>query len=100
MMTEKELEILLSEFVKQKGGIAYKFTSPGRAGVPDRLVLLPHGRIGFVEVKSPETKSKMRNIQIAEMKRINRLGFKCYLLNDPVQIPRILDDIAREKVSE
>lgn len=99
-MSEKELEILLSEFVKQKGGIAYKFTSPGRAGVPDRLVLLPRGKMGFVEVKAPKTKRKMRNIQIAEMKRINQLGFKCYLLNDPVQIPKILDDIAREKVSE
>ena len=36
------------------GGIALKFTSPGMAGMPDRLVLLPEGKIYFVELKAPD----------------------------------------------
>jgi hypothetical protein len=40
------------------------FISPGINGMPDRLVLLPKGYIGFVEVKAPG--KKMRPNQIRE----------------------------------
>jgi hypothetical protein len=50
-MREKTLERKLTEAVKAMGGIAPKFVSPGFAGMPDRLVLLPDGKCGFVEVK-------------------------------------------------
>ena len=50
-MREKTLERKLAEAVKAMGGIAPKFVSPGFAGMPDRLVLLPDGKSGFVEVK-------------------------------------------------
>jgi len=39
-MLEKQIEAYLVERVKEAGGIAYKFTSPQRRSVPDRLVLL------------------------------------------------------------
>ena len=50
-MREKTLEALLVQTVKSMGGIAPKFVSPGFDGMPDRIVLLPHGKIAFVEVK-------------------------------------------------
>ena len=52
-MPEKQLEYLFLTEVKRVGGLALKFVSPGFAGVPDRLVLIPDGKIGFVEVKAP-----------------------------------------------
>ena len=52
MESEKDTEPYLCERVKQLGGRAYKFISPGCAGVPDRIVILPGGRIFFVETKS------------------------------------------------
>mgnify|MGYP001041888205 CR=1 FL=1 len=52
-MVEKEIEKLFCRKVKQAGGKAYKFVSPGNSGVPDRLVILPGGKIGFVELKAP-----------------------------------------------
>jgi hypothetical protein len=61
-MTEKELELMLVKEVKRRGGRAYKFISPGINGVPDRLVLLPYGRAGFVEVKAPGKKMRPRSI--------------------------------------
>jgi tRNA U54 and U55 pseudouridine synthase Pus10 len=52
-MLEKFVEAALVKRVKELGGTCEKFTSPGRRGVPDRIVTLPGGRIVFVEVKAP-----------------------------------------------
>jgi hypothetical protein len=52
-MKEKILEKKLVKPIKEAGGIASKFISPGFAGMPDRIVLLPGGGMGFVEVKAP-----------------------------------------------
>lgn len=52
-MLESEIENKLKKEIETLGGLSLKFTSPGMAGVPDRLVLLPKGKICFVEVKAP-----------------------------------------------
>lgn len=52
-MREKTIEAKLVQAVRTKGGLALKFTSPGFDGVPDRLVLLPGGKIAFIELKAP-----------------------------------------------
>lgn len=52
MESEKDTEAYLCKEAKRHGGRAYKFISPGCAGVPDRIVVLPGGRIFFVETKS------------------------------------------------
>ena len=51
-MRESELEARLVRGVKAAGGVAYKFVSPGSVGVPDRLVVLPGGKVVFVELKA------------------------------------------------
>lgn len=48
---EREIEAYLCAQVRINGGIAWKFVSPGKRGVPDRIVVL-YGSIVFVEVKS------------------------------------------------
>ena len=58
-MREKTIEQKLVQAVKAKGGIALKFVSPGFSGVPDRLILLPDGKCGFVEVKAPGEKPRL-----------------------------------------
>lgn len=55
-MLEKSVEQRLVQRAKQAGGIAIKWTSPAMAGVPDRIVFLPKGRILFVELKAPGKK--------------------------------------------
>jgi hypothetical protein len=52
-MLEKDIERALVKRVKELGGIANKFVSPANRSVPDRLVILPGGRIIFVELKAP-----------------------------------------------
>lgn len=90
-MREGDIERKLVNMTKDLGGIAFKFVSPGQSGVPDRLVLLPGGRIGFVEVKAPG--EKPRKLQVHMHKLLRGLGFKVYVLDSPDQIGVILDDI-------
>ncbi len=90
-MREKTIEQHLVKAVKNIGGIAPKLVSPGFDGMPDRLVLLPRGKIGFVEVKAPG--KEPRPLQVARHGLLRRLGFKVYVLDDTEQIGGILDDI-------
>lgn len=68
-MRESEIEARLVRGVKEAGGLCYKFVSPGNPGVPDRLILLPGGRILFVELKTPGGKlSNIQSWRIQEMR--------------------------------
>lgn len=90
-MREKTLERKLVEAVKEMGGIAPKFVSPGFDGMPDRLVLLPFGRIGFVEVKRHG--EKPRPLQESRHGMLRRLGFKVYVIDSIEQIGGVVRDI-------
>lgn len=90
-MREKQIEQKLVSAVKNMGGIAPKFVSPGFDGMPDRIVLLPSGHIGFVEVKA--SGEKPRPLQLARHGLLRRLGFKVYVLDDERQIERIVTEI-------
>lgn len=71
-MKESELEKKFTDLVRRAGGRAYKFVSPGNAGVPDRIVVLPGGRIGFVELKKQG--EKPRKLQQHKMRELEDLG--------------------------
>ncbi|AGQ28725.1 PDDEXK family nuclease [Serratia liquefaciens] len=77
---ESTIERHLVAKVKAAGGTAYKFTSPGRRGVPDRLVLLPGGRAVFVECKAPG--EQPRPDQVREHNRLRTLGFDVVVLDN------------------
>ena len=93
-MREKIIEKELVRAVKDKGGIAPKFTSPGFDGMPDRLVLLPGGRMAFVELKAPG--KKPRALQMARHRLLRRLGFKVYVIDKIDQIDSVLEEIDHE----
>jgi len=90
-MSEKETEKLLVTAVKRAGGIAPKLTSPGFNGMPDRLILLPNGRCGFVEVKAPG--QKPRPLQLTRHELLRHLGFQVFVLDQPTQIQPIINQI-------
>ena len=84
-MREKETEEKFRRAVKQAGGKAYKFVSPGNGGVPDRLEAPPGGRIGFVELKAPGRKpTPLQQMRIRELKG---LGCRVLVLDSPEGIP-------------
>lgn len=68
MENEKQTERYLCRMVEALGGQAYKWVSPGCAGVPDRIVVLPGGRVVFVELKSEgRTSTILQRIRQAEL---------------------------------
>lgn len=91
MKSEKQIEQSLVKAVKNMGGIAPKFVSPGFDGMPDRIVLLPHGVMAFVEVKAPG--KNPRPLQAARHEMLRSLGFKVYVIDNENQIGGVLDEL-------
>ena len=90
-MREKSIEANLVKVVKNMGGLAPKFISPGLDGVPDRLVLLPGGRMAFIELKAPG--KELRPLQVRRKRQLEALGFSVYCIDSPEQIGEILNEI-------
>lgn len=92
-MREKQIEQRLVKAVKTQNGMCPKLVSPGTDGMPDRMVLLPGGKLSFVEVKAPG--EKPRPLQIRRHEQLRQLGFRVAVLDDPEQIPSILEETRR-----
>ena len=90
-MREKTIEAKLVKAVRIMGGLAPKFVSPGFDGVPDRLVLLPQGKIAFIELKAPG--KALRPLQVRRKRQLETLGFPVDRIASPAQIGGILDEI-------
>ena len=87
-MLEKVIEQHLMKKVKTVGGVAYKFTSPQRRSVPDRLCLFPGGYMVFVEVKNE--KGKMSSGQERERQRLIDLGFPVFVVRSKEEVDHLV----------
>lgn len=90
-MLEKDIEKALVKKVKALGGLCIKFTSPSMMGIPDRIVLLPKGKLGFVELKRPG--GKARPIQVKRIKDLEKLEFKVFILDEKEKIDEVIKAI-------
>ena len=90
-MLEKEVEKFLVREVKKLGGISFKFISPGNAGVPDRIVILPSGKVIFVELKTD--KGKLTKLQEAQIKKISDLGADARVLRGIEGVKKFINEI-------
>lgn len=78
-VSEKVLEETLRETVRSIGGLCIKLLAFHFTGLPDRLILLPGGRIGFAEIKT--TGQKLRHRQEYVKKQLEKLGFKVFIVD-------------------
>lgn len=93
MANEKLLERKLRESVKKMGGWAVKFWAVNLAGFPDRIVLMPGGRIWFVEMKSEGKKpSPIQNVIIPKLRG---LGFEVWVIDTQILLDRFLNEIQK-----
>ncbi len=90
-MEESKIERHLKKQIELLGGLALKFISPGLSGVPDRIVLLPQGRIIFVELKAPGKKT--RPIQEYRIKMIRALGFRVEIIDSIEKVNKFIKEI-------
>lgn len=77
-MLESAVEKRLKREIEGVGGLCYKFTSPGRQGVPDRVCIIPGGAVVFVELK--QDNGTLRPIQRAEIERMQARGADVWVL--------------------
>ncbi len=95
-MTEKDIERFFVAQLKKRGAIAWKFTSPGQAGVPDRVVLLPGGRVVFAELKAPG--QKPRRLQRAVFARMQRAGHPVYVIDSKEAVKKFIEEVMPDGV--
>ena len=88
--SEKDLERKLSQGVKKLLGLTFKFVPLLVAGIPDRICLLPGGRIFFAEIKT--TKQKPKKLQLFWHAKLRKLGFRVEVIDTSEQIENILKD--------
>lgn len=90
-MREKIIETKLIKEVKTLGGLALKLNIPGFDGMPDRLVLLPHGKLAFIELKAPG--KVLRPLQEKRKRQLEALGLPVFCIDAPGQIGGIINEI-------
>lgn len=92
-MEESKIEKRLKKEIELIGGKALKFISPGMNGVPDRIVLLPQGRVVFVELKAPG--KKLRAIQELRKKQLEKLGFRVEVIDNIDKVLEFVKELKR-----
>lgn len=88
-MLERDIEKRVCDYAKSKGFLVYKFTSPNRAAVPDRMFVTPSGVVFFVEFKAPG--KKPTPAQKREHERLENQGMRVWVVDDVEQGKKIVD---------
>lgn len=88
---EKAVEAYLRQRVKAAGGIALKLVCPGWTGVPDRLIVLPGGRVYFAETKDLGKKPRPKQQLMHE--RLRALGFQVFVPDSKDAVDSMLEEI-------
>nr|WP_317958462.1 VRR-NUC domain-containing protein [Oceanobacillus kimchii] len=91
LMKESQLEKRLKDKVEQLGGLCFKWVSPGKRGVPDRICLLAKGRTVFVEMKAPN--GKLSPLQKKRIQELEKLGHEVRVLYTKQTIDEFIREI-------
>lgn len=79
-MLEKTIEQKVCDYAKDKGFLVYKFTSPNRSAVPDRMLIHPTGDVLFIEFKA--SGKKPTPAQEREHLRLRGHNVAVYVVDD------------------
>lgn len=93
---EKDIEKRLVDGISKWGGKVYKFISPGNAGVPDRIVILPGENVFFVELK--DDRGELSKLQKAQIRKLRSLGVKVFILRGMIEVENFLKYIDSVKL--
>lgn len=90
---ENAVENYLTKEVERRGGITYKFESPGQKGVPDRIVIL-NGRTAFVETKRPKG-GRFSKLQKWQIDRMRKAGAEVYTAKNKEEVDAIMEELSQ-----
>ncbi len=88
---ERAVEKYLRDRISDLGGICWKFTSPGVAGVPDRILEI-NGLRCYVETKRPKG-GRLSDMQKWRIKQLRAQGAKVYVLKNTEEIDWLITHI-------
>lgn len=99
MILERDIEAALKRRVEHCGGKCIKFVAVSESGIPDRIVILPRGRVIFVELKRPRG-GKIAPIQKYQMEKLRSLGCEAALVKNYSDIEKLLEEQESDKDRE
>ena len=91
MMKESSIEAKLVRMVRAKGGLCYKFVSPGNPGVPDRIVITPVGRTIDVELKTEV--GRLAAVQKWQQEEMRKRGAEVRTLKGLDQVRAFVEEV-------
>lgn len=95
MERERDIEAYLKRRVEAVGGLCWKWASPGRNGVPDRVVMLPGHPAMFVEVKRPS--GQLSTDQVVVHRKMVRAGHQPLVVWSRKDVDQLMVDYPVEK---
>lgn len=95
-MKESAIESRLVRLVRERGGLCYKFVSPGNTGVPDRIVITPTGRIIFVELKTQA--GRLSALQKWQHRELEQRGAEVRVLKGMDQVQQFVEEVMPSEV--
>lgn len=88
---EQTIEARLRRKIRAAGGLALKLVCPGFTGVPDRLILLPGGRMVFAETKDTGKTPRPRQRRVHD--QLRALGFPVYVPDSPAAVDQLVREV-------
>lgn len=95
-MLEKEIEAAVCKYAKEKGFEVYKFSSPNRVGVPDRMFVAPFQRVFWIEFK--RAGGTPTPVQEREARKLTDCGFAVYLIDNVEDGKEVIDNEVRNAI--
>lgn len=92
-MRENAVESQIVKETRRRGGVAWKWVSPGRNGVPDRICIFPGGQIIFVELKRPGRLNGQSRVQKVVAELLEALGCEVWLIDNVAEFRRRLEEL-------
>ena len=87
---ENKVELRLDRLIKEMGGVTRKWVSPGRDGVPDRIVI-HQGRVWFVEIKTAN--GALSVVQTREHERLRAAGASVRTVYGAVDVLMFINEV-------
>lgn len=90
-MRESSIESKLVRMVRERGGLCFKFVSPGNPGAPDRIVITPAGRTVYVELKTEA--GRLAAIQKWQHEELRKRGADVRTLKGLEQVKAFVEEV-------
>ena len=97
--SESEIEAYLVKCVKNKKGLCMKWTSPGNAGVPDRIVIVPGGDVYFVELKAEGKRGDLSPLQRNFINKLKNLNCDARVIASFKEVDNFIKEVIHDEVS-